>query len=302
MSNPPEVTALDLQKPFMETDIKWRVQQAGIAQSTKPYVLAIPYVSNRAIQKRLDELFGLFGWENAYEPTADGKGFLCGITLHGENRSITKWDGAEYTNIEALKGALSGAMKRTAVQLGIGRYLYSLEPQFARCEVVKFRGDADNCHKDKKTQQLIGWENPKLPAWALPFEDFDHLIQPITEASDMSALRHAFESAFKAAETSGNKALKTAATEAKNKRKKFIQENIDAINQGKHDTINEWLESQLSMFDELPSKSTVDNYCRLTAEGLNTRAKEQGIECPDLVEKLNQSYTVRINKLTKQVA
>jgi len=289
--------ALKLQKPFEEEDIKWRIQQAGIAQSTKPWAMVIPYVSNRAIQKRLDEIFGIDGWENTYKPTPDGKGYLCGITIHTKERSVTKWDGAEHTGIEPLKGALSNSMKRAAVQLGIGRYLYSLKAEFARCEIVKYQSEADNSHKDKKTGQIIGWEYPKLPAWALPFHDYSHFITPINEASNLDELRKAFKDAFKAAESSGSKDFKTEATNAKNNRKKYIQENIYAINLEKQNTINLWLEKQLTMFAQLPSKSTVDNYCRLTTEGLATRTKDQGIECPSLVEKLNQSYTARINEL-----
>ena len=39
---------------------------------------------------------------------------------------ITKWDGAEDSDIEPVKGGLSDSMKRAAVQWGIGRYLYSM--------------------------------------------------------------------------------------------------------------------------------------------------------------------------------
>src|SRR5690606_35268028 len=39
---------------------------------------------------------------------------------------ITKWDGAENTDVQAVKGGLSSSMRRAAVQWGIGRYLYRL--------------------------------------------------------------------------------------------------------------------------------------------------------------------------------
>lgn len=295
--------AKKLQAPFEESDIKWRVQQAGIPSSGKPYVMAIPYVSNRAIQKRLDEVFGPFGWENAYMPTPDGKGYLCGITIHGEKRSVTKWDGAEYTNIEPLKGALSDSMKRSAVQLGIGRYLYNLEMQFAICEIVQYQRDAVNCHihyvdkKQRSGKTFISWHNPPLPKWAIPFEDYSHFINAINEAADMKELREAFTQAYKAAESSFNTDLNKAATKAKNERKVHIQANIDKINGEKHQIIENWLDEQIKFFIELPNKSTLNNFAKLTHETLLLKIKDQGINCDGLITKFNHAHKQQINKL-----
>ena len=50
-----------------------------------------------------------------------------------------KWDAAENTQVEAVKGGRSGAMKRAAVQWGIGRYLYNLEEGFAQTSLDKSR-------------------------------------------------------------------------------------------------------------------------------------------------------------------
>lgn len=297
--------ALALQKPFEESDIQWRVQQAGIPASGKPYVMAIPYVTNRAIQKRLDEVFGPFGWENAYKPTPDGRGYLCGITIHSEQRSVTKWDGAEHTHIESLKGALSDSMKRAAVQLGIGRYLYQLEMQFAICQIVQSQREAVNCHtnyadKKKKTgKTLISWNNPPLPKWAIPFVDYSHFIKTIDEAKDMKALREAFTQAYKAAESSFNADLNKDAKKAKDKRKAYIQANIDKINGEKHKIIEDWLDEQIKSFIEFPNKSTLNNFAKITNEALLLRIKEQGINCDDLVEKLELSHKQHTNKLTR---
>lgn len=297
--------ALALQKPFEESDIQWRVQQAGIPKNGNPYVMAIPYVSNRAIQKRLDEVFGPFGWENAYKPTPDGKGYLCGITIHNEKISVTKWDGAEYTNIEPLKGALSDSMKRSAVQLGIGRYLYQLEMQFAICAIVNSRREADNCHthypdkNNKIIKTFISWQNPSLPAWAIPFEDYSHFIKAIENSADMNELRENFTQAYKAAESSCNADLNKAATKAKDKRKAYIQANIDKINKQKHDVIESWLNGQIKVFAELPNKSTIDNFAKVTGEALLTRIKNQDIVCDDLTEKLNTSHKQRIQQVKR---
>ena len=74
-------------------------------------------------------------WRNIFKPGPNG-GVVCGLALrvHSDFSSeleqhnwITKWDGAENTDIEGVKGGLSGAMKRAGVQWQIGRYLYLLD-------------------------------------------------------------------------------------------------------------------------------------------------------------------------------
>lgn len=297
--------AKSLQKPFKEQDIQWRVQQAGISAKGHPYVMAIPYVSNRAIQKRLDDIFGPFGWENTYKPTPDGKGYLCGITIHEGDRSVTKWDGGEYTNIEALKGALSDSMKRSAVQLGIGRYLYDLEMQFAQCSIVESQREADNCHihypnrKDKNNKAFISWQNPKLPAWAIPFDDFDHFLTPIEKAPDMNTLRAAYESAYRAAASSQCEELEEKATQAKEKRKKYIQQNIEKINEGKKNTIRMWINREVQVFAKLPTKANTENYYKNIKEKLLAQIKEQAVNGDDLIEALTAAFNQRLNELAR---
>ena len=129
-----------LSDPFEATDVEWRVQQSGMTKQNKAWVMVIPYITSRGVQQRLDDVFGVTGWKNEFKETNDGKGYLCGISFKTkEGEWITKWDGAEYTSIEALKGALSNSTKRAAVQLGIGRYLYHLDVEFAKCQPLENR-------------------------------------------------------------------------------------------------------------------------------------------------------------------
>ncbi|USD64237.1 Rad52/Rad22 family DNA repair protein [Vibrio sp. SCSIO 43136] len=293
----------DLQRPFDEQDIQWRVQQAGVSKGDKPYVMAIPYISNRAIQKRLDEVFGAFGWENAYKPTPDGKGYLCGITIHLDGKSVTKWDGAEYTNIEPLKGALSDSMKRCAVQLGIGRYLYQLDVCFADCLFVENRRDAVNVHthypnkQNRSIKQLIGWSNPRLPVWALPFEDYSEFIDKINIAEDIEQLRDAFTEAYRASESSQSDDLLDQATKAKDKRKKEILASINEINAKKFKEVESWLLKEVLMFNQLPTKSTVENYRNTLGENLKTRTNGQPFDSEPLLNTLTQKCQERLNQL-----
>ena len=82
----------------------------------------MPYVTNRAIQNRLDDVMGPDRWHNEFKPwhsTGKRESQLCGISLYFEERGwITKWDGAEDSDIEPIKGGLSDSMKRAANQWG----------------------------------------------------------------------------------------------------------------------------------------------------------------------------------------
>ncbi len=125
----------ELAKPFAPEDLEWRLQQVN---EEKPWGLAVPYVTNRAIQSRLDEVVGPENWYNDYKPWhAAGKkeAQICGISIYFEGRGfITKWDGAEDSDIEPIKGGLSDSMKRAAVQWGIGRVLYNMDAVFVDVE------------------------------------------------------------------------------------------------------------------------------------------------------------------------
>lgn len=141
---------IKLQEPFYPEEIEWRV---GATTQTKDKGLALAYVTNRAIQNRLDEVFGCFGWQNEFKEW-HGDSQLCGISVLYEGQWITKWDGADDSATEPTKGGLSDAMKRAAYQWGIGRYLYKLPQVWVQ---IKPAG---------KSYVIV--EKPKLPSWALP--------------------------------------------------------------------------------------------------------------------------------------
>jgi hypothetical protein len=140
-----------LRAPFAPEEIEWRV---GATTKDKTKGMALAFVTNRAIQNRLDEVFGCFGWKNEYREWR-GNSQLCGISVKYEGEWITKWDGASDTDFEATKGGLSDAMKRAAYQWGIGRYLYNLDAVW-----VPIRPAGKS--------YVIDGPPPTLPAWALP--------------------------------------------------------------------------------------------------------------------------------------
>lgn len=163
-----------LDEPFAPQDIEWRIQQSGKSSAGKLYAMVLAYVTNRAIMARLDEVCGKANWRNEYQPAPAG-GVMCGISIKVGEEWITKWDAAENTQVEAVKGGMSGAMKRAAVQWGIGRYLYNLEEGFAQTSDQK-RNDWNRAKL--KEGSTFWWLPPQLPVWALP---------PATEQASQSA-------------------------------------------------------------------------------------------------------------------
>ena len=141
-----------LQEPFNNNEIEWRV---GATNKEKTKGIALAYVTNRAIQNRLDETFGPFGWKNEFKEWKTNNQ-LCGISVWDDTKKewITKWDGADDSATEAVKGGLSDSMKRASYQWGIGRYLYKLDSAWVD---LKQQGNS-----------YVIANNPTLPSWALP--------------------------------------------------------------------------------------------------------------------------------------
>lgn len=167
MTNCTEQTEITrkLQAPFDVKDIEWRVQRVipVNGQNSSQYkAIVCAYVTNRAIQSRLDEIVGPFNWKNEYREWRN-KGVLCGISIKFGDEWVTKWDGADETSWEPTKGGLSSAMKRAAVQFGIGRSLYEVPEQWVE---IKDRGDnfvkAEITVNNQKIQVRGYWDNPKL--------------------------------------------------------------------------------------------------------------------------------------------
>lgn len=153
-----------LDEPFHSDDIEWRIQQAG-KTNNGIWAKVLAYVTNRAIMKRLDEVCGKAGWRNDYRDIPNNGGVECGISIKVDGEWITKWDAAENTQVEAVKGGRSGAMKRAAVQWGIGRYLYNLEEGFAVVSATRATGFQ---YAKSKEVGVFYWKPPALPSWALP--------------------------------------------------------------------------------------------------------------------------------------
>ena len=131
----------DLAAPFPKEKIHWRAQSI---KKDGTAAMALAYLDARDVMDRLDAVCGPQGWQAEHYDCGGGK-MACKIGIHSrivddEPQWVWKSDGAGETQIEAEKGAFSGALKRAGVMWGIGRYLYSLPAPWVPCETYERSG------------------------------------------------------------------------------------------------------------------------------------------------------------------
>ena len=300
-----------LSDPFEEQDLEWRVQRSGLTNKKKPWVVVIAYVTNRAIMQRLDDVFGVDGWENVYQEAVGGKGYLCGIKAKFGDRWVTKWDGAEYTNVESLKGALSGAMKRAAVQFGIGRYLYNLDEEFAECQPVDSRyncspqGNFIGIKGDKFNKNAprfnAEWYTPILPEWARPSVKANTYIEAIKNADDLEKLKDAFTLGYKYANSFSKRELLKQLTQLKDAKKAELEQNIADSKVGNQEKIGLWLDQQLADYIETAANESVLklNKKKVLTE-LSQKALGLKVSPSEYIKKLNLAASNKLEQLNNR--
>lgn len=137
-----------LTAPILPNEIEWRVQ----SQTSTGKLIVVPYINNRCVMHRFDAAFGAENWTSEFREISNG--FLCRLTVTINKREVYREDGASKTNIEPEKGGISDAMKRAAVQFGLGRCLYDYPRVMLECE-GKFIPDWAYDKLDK----LVTWIN-----------------------------------------------------------------------------------------------------------------------------------------------
>lgn len=139
-----------LSAPFRPDEVKWKPQSVKGNRA-----LALAYLDARAVQDRLDDVFGVEGWQDEYQIQADGS-VVCRLQCRFGDRWVTKMDvggmSEQPDGGDRLKAAFSDALKRAAVKFGVGRYLYRLPAQWA--------------DYDPQKRQFL--RTPELPTFARP--------------------------------------------------------------------------------------------------------------------------------------
>jgi len=142
--------SLALTAPFPVDAVHWKPLSVKVNRA-----LAAAYLDARAVMQRLDCVFGVGGWKDAYQPVAGGS-VVCTLSVKVDGEWIDKTDvgspSEQPDDGDKLKAAFSDALKRAAIKLGIGRYLYRLPRQWV--------------DYDAQARQFV--RAPQLPAWALP--------------------------------------------------------------------------------------------------------------------------------------
>ncbi|GGQ92333.1 MULTISPECIES: Rad52/Rad22 family DNA repair protein [Deinococcus] len=154
-----------LQAPFSSHLVGWK-PTAFTKDRSRALLLA--YVDARTVQDRLDAIcpdawsFEIEVIPGTTSPTVKGRLTVLGVA----REDIGEAGEGEYGT---LKAAASDALKRCAVQFGIGRYLYDLPKTWADWN-------------DAKREPL---HTPELPEWARP--DFErspggaHIVQAMDQ-------------------------------------------------------------------------------------------------------------------------
>lgn len=139
-----------LTAPILPNEVEWRIQ----SQTSTGKLIVVPYINNRCVMTRFDAAFGPENWTSEFREITNG--FICRLTviIKDTNRIVHREDGASKTNIEPEKGGISDAMKRAAVQFGLGRCLYDYPRVFIECE-GKFIPD----WAYEKLDKLVTWIN-----------------------------------------------------------------------------------------------------------------------------------------------
>jgi hypothetical protein len=189
-----------LREPIPKDEILWRILRYGWKDG-KPWALIVPYFDARYAMERLDEIFGPHGWCDdaiAYE-----HGVICKVTVFVEveadavkhTRSVSKTDGAQYSDVEGFKGAHSDAFKRACVKLGLGRELYGMKNVWAETSTSPQKG-WEKVY-DKSENKPFWWRPPSgdsPPAspperqQGKPKGDYDKAFQAIYDARDFETL------------------------------------------------------------------------------------------------------------------
>jgi hypothetical protein len=139
-----------LAAPFDPAEVRFRP-----AAVSGHRALAVAYVDVRAVEDRLDEVLGVDGWQDGYEPL-EGGCVLCRLKVRLNGRWLVKSDAGVCGDLpdegDRRKGAFSQALKRAAVKWGVARYLARVEPQWVDYDPARERFVSP----------------PRLPDWALP--------------------------------------------------------------------------------------------------------------------------------------
>lgn len=253
------LTAEDITKKLAEKfdpqDIEWRIQQAGLPNGGQPWAMVVPYITNRAIQQRLDDVVP-GKWQDEYKPSPCGQGYICGISIKIDGEWVTRWDGAIFENgnpIDPVKSALSNSEKRAGVKWGIGRYLYQLEAGFAKCMIVDKRSSTPQgwqfyqTPKNAPVEWSMAWQQPDLPDWALRGEDSTQYVEALKNSNSIDELKHYYSVSYKLAKSLNDLSLMEEIESIKGEKKVLFENQANEKQERQTQAFDNWLSSRVAL-------------------------------------------------------
>jgi hypothetical protein len=158
--------------PLFDHETEWRVQQCGMGKNGKLWVQLVGYNDARAVMNRLDRVFGPENWRDEYRETSAGgeTGYICRLYVRvGDGEWVWREDSSGASNIEPIKGGVSGAIRRAATKFGMGRELYEFGVVWGKnVHTCRERGEQYNAPPDAiviadKKNNFYGWcDRPKI--------------------------------------------------------------------------------------------------------------------------------------------
>lgn len=132
-----------LAAPFPEKDVQWVIVATKNKDKPDHIDCWAPYLDADAIRDRLDEVCGPGGWAIDIEAAGD-YAMICRLTILGVTRAdVGEVDEKKRKDSDQpLKAAATDALKRAAVNFGIGRYLHKVSKQWRKPEAGPPRGNA----------------------------------------------------------------------------------------------------------------------------------------------------------------
>jgi hypothetical protein len=123
----------ELKRLFRWKDIEVKIQSTS-ANGDAIRGKAVAYHDARAVRDRLDSVLGFDNWREEHEPYCLGSmiGDKCTLTIQfldaesGDWKSVVREEVSDASDIEPIKGAVSGSLKRAFAALA-NRSLYEIE-------------------------------------------------------------------------------------------------------------------------------------------------------------------------------
>jgi len=175
-----------LRAPFPPDRIEWRLQSCGSKPDGTIWARCLAYIDNRAAMERLDDVFG-DAWSHREEFKQIGNSAVCTVTITTGSRTVCgscEVELGKTDDIDPFKSAASGAMKRAVVNLGIGRYLYSIDETWA--EIT----DAGKYQGKTKEGVRFKWNPPDISNVAVPVQNYEpaqNYVRPAAPAPQRTA-------------------------------------------------------------------------------------------------------------------